>query len=490
MKRIISILLFIAAIIAIPEFYIHIKEYMASNGGSIKMLLMNRQISNNDERTIFVCVSDERQTLNGISITPIYDNSSEYPVNGFDLRYNVEIANGEAPAPNSLFDKVSMGENVYQYKYKENLLPQYSQTYEPFRLSELPLKDSRYIIKSKASYIGTSQPYYYTVRLWIRVIPKRKNQSIEDWKLSCKDDIYKIAAKPDSYDAFLCCDNQVYYEFGKDFGSIASTTHQAEQEREKNIEKNKDSKKVEINENKKSISPTLSLPEGMKYIGFSQFSQDSVALLSIKTNQVTNPDSTYYVVYHIDKKEGFIWKFIGNYSIMAKYLLRLNNNGYFAQSFTGNGTDVVTIKPFEEGKIDYITTLKLDKEISENVILEKKEGRYYIMNKSDKNVVVEYGTDNSYTSVCALCIDGEYFIPQTADNVIKIVNTLTFEEKKEEPRPWWDYLLCYSVLLMSIGSTIIYAMLLIFDEDERNLENILWGVYCLIFTVAVIILLI
>ena len=122
-SKIKSIILFLAAIVAIPGFYIQYRQYVENHGGEIKMSIMNNLINNNDSRTIFICICDSSQDLTGISIAPIYDNSSSYPIKDFDLCYNVDFADGNAPKSNVLYNEVKISSNTYQYRYSDKILP-------------------------------------------------------------------------------------------------------------------------------------------------------------------------------------------------------------------------------------------------------------------------------------------------------------------------------------------------------------------------------
>ena len=456
-KKIINFVLFIAAIVAIPELYIHIKEYMSQHGGSVMMSLMNRHVENNENRTIFVCVSDTSQHLNGISITPIFDNSSEYPVNGFDLRYSVEVADGAAPVTNDFFSYIEMGGNEYQYKYKENVLPQYSPTYEPFRLSAFPLKNSRYIIKSKATYSGAPYPYNYTVFLWLRIVPKYTNQTIENWRLACKQAIYETKASPDTYDAFYCCENQVFNEFGKDFGSINnfnyqnSDTKEIKKNEEKKIDNNKNREKIVVNNNKPSLQdkgnndvktankPNTSIKtidnknNTIKFLSFDAKPKGLGFELDIKANQVLKSNTTYYAVYH--------------------YFNKTRKNYYGVVSFVGKNSNVVKVyvneHNNEKAEIDYVTAPQNDNSLINNIIFEKESsGRYKLHTNSDSSFVLVYDVNNTNKTAIILNKDENYYINDIDDkSKVNFDQTLKYEQMPKPPIPWWHHVISVFILI-------------------------------------------
>ena len=453
-------MLFIAAIVAIPELYIHIKEYMSQHGGSVMMSLMNRHVENNENRTIFVCVSDTSQHLNGISITPIFDNSSEYPVNGFDLRYSVEVADGAAPITNDFFSYIEMGGNEYQYKYKENVLPQYSPTYEPFRLSAFPLKNSRYIIKSKATYSGAPYPYNYTVFLWLRIVPKYTNQTIEDWRLACKQAIYETKASPDTYDAFYCCENQVFNEFGKDFGTINNYNYkntdpkEIKKNEEKKIDNTKNKDQLVVKENKPSIQdkgnnnvktankPNTSIKaidnntNTIKFLSFDAKPKGLGFELEIIANQVLKSNTTYFAVYHYYNKTrkdyyGVI-SFVGNNSNVAKVFVNEHNN--------------------EKAEIDYVTAPQIDNSLINNIIFEKESsGRYILHTNSDSSFVLVYDVNNTNKTAIILNKDEYYFINDIDDkSQVHFDQTLKYKLMPKPSIPWWHHIVSIVLLFLII----------------------------------------
>lgn len=454
MKKTAAVITFLVALIALPEFYIHFKEYLNEHGGTISMWLMNRQVSNNDERNIFVCVSDDAQELKHISITPVYDNSSEYPVTGFDLRYSLELANGEAPNANNLFDLVSTGDNAYQYKYKENSLPQYSQTYEPFHLSDFPVRDSYYLIKSKASYSGSPYPYIYTVNLWMRIVPKRKGQSLEDWKLACKNVIngvkaqHKQVLEPESFDRFYCCDGQVYNEFGKDFGSVSTLSVAPEQPKENIDVKPAPSAQPAPSDEpaqQNSSTPASTSDEALQYTAFSTYTQNGVSYLKLTANQVLDKTTRYYVVYKVKDVD---W--------------------YLAESFMGTGTNEVAVKLYEEREIDYVTVPTEDASLLSKVSVEKENDRTRVSSNADKRIVVVY---SGYGYESAVAVEKNGYFTTTALN-IKVKKTLTFIEK---PKSFWNdgILIMFIILFVPLviyGGWMIYASFAPDCEDKWGLR--------------------
>ena len=342
---------------------------------------MNNLINNNDSRTIFICICDSSQDLTGISIAPIYDNSSSYPIKDFDLCYNVDFADGNAPKSNVLYNEVKISSNTYQYRYSDKILPQWGKTIPPFQLSDLPLKDSRYIIKSKASYPGAPNPYIYTVYLWLKFIPKYNGQSLDDWKLTCKDFIYRSPNNSESYDAFYCADGKVRYEFGIDFGPVTSKQLSAESSKPKpkgekvstssvqNIKKEKDQDSI--------VGPVEDVFEISKQRCYKKKYGTLYGLLILKNNQVFKKDSLYIGVLHSASS--------------AFEIFPDRRHFYTAVDFTGTGNDSVEIRRIY-GKLDYVEAAKLDTTLMDQLILSySEEGGVYVKSKSyNSSFVLRY----------------------------------------------------------------------------------------------------
>ena len=473
-------------------------EYKESPS-SLKMMLFSQQVINNDERSIFVCFSDTSQNLNGISVTPVFDNSSGYPFNGFDLRYSVDIADGEAPVPNALFDFISINQNSAQYKYKENVLSQFSQTYEPFQLSNLPLKDSRYIINAKASYSGSEFAYQYKVRLWLRHIPKRPGQSVNDWKLTCKDKIRSLKETSDLYDVFFFCDNQVFNEFGVDFGAmnsvnVAKQDNMADtpkQPKKKNnairqssasvasdfSDGNTSSKTVKTESSKDSYLSEAPLSEEknpaynskLEYTAFSTFKEDDICYLSLTANQVLSADKMYYVIYHNKDMD---------YS-----------RGYEMLRFKGNNKNTVSIKLHIPVEVDYVAVPEESIESLGKVKVEKEENEHYSSIRQnndflDNFVASSYGVEYVCKGETNFCVIGNYsshpvFNCEPSD--ISILKVYTF------PLASMSIGLIIFMTFMILGIGAILAVLIYNLITAERRDEDFW---CILFEAVVFLLVI
>lgn len=474
-EKIIKFILFVAAIVAIPGLYFQFKDYMSQHGGSVMMSLMNRQIENNDNRTIFVCVSDTNQHLNGISITPIYDNSSEYPVNGFDLRYSVDVADGAAPVTNDFFTFVDMGTNEYQYKYKENVLPQFSPTYEPFKLSAFPLKNSRYIIKSKATYSGAPCPYIYTVYLWLRVVPKYSNQSVEDWRLACKQSIYETKASPDTYDAFYCCDDQIYNEFGKDFGSFGykSAPSKIESSSEPVTQEAKPKKEKSISTSNTNISSTSSIPQSTvqseqtsnRFVSYESTELEKGYDLEVKTEKPTTQGDINYLVYHFKCK---------------------SYDTYGVSEFQGNGTNTVNIRINEwngkSGEITEIASPTIDQTFKSKIKIEELNGRFVISTDSDVPFLLLYKVSGLDKIPYVLQKDKSLYVYDIkTKEQIEIVQTMAIDDTIKTSIPWWHHAVNIVILILFLGG--LFGIKYLWEEIGSGSE-LVWSIVLVIMYIG------
>jgi hypothetical protein len=431
------------------------------------------------------------QNLNNISVTPVFDNSSEYPFNGFDLRYNVDIADGQAPVPNSLFEHIYINENTSQYKYKENVLPQYSQTYEPFRLSSLPKVNSRYIIDAKASYSGAKFAYHYKVRLWLRHIPKRPNQSIDDWKISCKEVIRDMKEVKDVYDAFLFCDNQIINDFGVDYGAMNSTNVTTD-----NASKTSENQKPEVNsdliikQNKASNSmsnsasstnqakeTSISIPNpkvssldetemspDLEYTSFSTFSEDSICYLSLKANKILSSDNVYHVVYH-NENSG-------------------RNDGYEIVEFRGNDSNKINIKLIREAEVDYITIPKRDHSKINDITIEQCSDGVELKNNSPESLIVYYRIHKSIDQNCVLNSGKLVKYTNVSPSDISIIDTFTYEIK---PKSIWEIIFFPIIsIICLIGGIASFVNLKKEEDKSEKIEGFLLGLGLLIIFIIMI----
>lgn len=452
-------------------------EYKESSS-TIKMFLRQQQISNNDERTIFVCFNDTLQKLSGISVTPIYDNSSEYPIKGFDLRYNIEFADGNSPMPNGFFERVKISDNNYEYKYKENVLPQFSQTYEPFQFSDLTLTNSRYIIRSKASYSGLPEQFIYTVRLWLFMVPKRSNQSLEDWKLSCKDAIYRSQAKPNLFDVYYCCDGQLYNEFGKDFGSvdtgIASSNNKSvplnnkpktdiynNVERSNDITNNIESVPKKTIENKSftdNNSSEIKLSnKDLQYTSFRTQIEDNICYLIVNANQVLKEAEEYLLVYRTK-----------------------GNSIYEVVKFEGNNTTEAKVKLYNKVQVVYVGAPIEDNSLKDELIIRKTDdGRATIEGKSKKVVgyIFSYKYKGSKIERLTGIASTNYKRTVPVDDISSIDIEKTFSWKdgdnNKEKEPWWKEMLFFLGMFLSLTMGFMFCHIGKEDSSSKK-ERIIW----------------
>ncbi len=443
----------VAAILVIPQVWMQWSDYRHAHGGSLSMSLMNHNINNNDERTIFICISSPDEELSGIGITPTFDNSSEYPIRDFDLRFNVESTEF-LPNPNQLYDKIEIDNNSCQFKYQEKELPQFSQTFEPFRLNSFPKENSRYTIRAKATYAGSPYPYVYTVYVWLRIVPRRIGQSMEDWKMSCKKVIYETNASPNSFDAFYCSNKEVFHEFGKDFGTIYSTNVAKKEDSASPTVSNNNSRNVKPNPNtfsqethetnpshEKSDETSLSSNESFQIVSYERKIVNDTAFLYISFNQPTIKGQKYLVAFYNEKPR----------------------KEYHARSFTGNNTKEVRVRLYSEDNITY-TCIPEKKDSLKQYVKYKitSDSRMDIINKSEDAIIfaVKYKDGDTFHYCLNKNDKSNFYMPNTdieSYETYLISRPLSFTERLEqianfEDRIWLGFLLFLSLV---IGPTFI-----------------------------------
>ena len=459
-----SFIVFVATLIAIPTFLLQYWQYKENHGGKLGISLMTHQLSNNDERALFVYISDTTQRLNGICVTPIFDNSSQYPINGFDLCYEVDIADGNAPQSNSFYDVVKSQENSYEYRFRDRTLYQFSSSPEPFLLSDFPLVNSRYIITSKASYSGAKEPYVYVIKLWIRLVPKSANQSVEDWKLTCKEHIRNIQTKIDTYDIFYCYDGKKDYEFGKDLGTNTSSETKYATDIDKtngdDIKSDYKESKQKTNNTKKYENDIIHIIDLKDSIIHSRKSHKPYKsrYLSIQNNRNFKKDSLYLGVCH---KARQIFDFFPD----RRYF-------YIPIKFTGNGKDTITFDiPFFL-EPDYVEATKEDPSLLKHLIFSKtKENGIVVKSDQGKRFVLLYfdGVSENYIVV------SKYPTPIYATSLssIKPIMTYGFEGKPFHVGLWKD---CIRIFFIFIG--LLSLFLFFFPSEGRQWkENIFYLIY-------------
>lgn len=285
--------------IAFGSLYLALKNDRIEHGtDGMSMSIMNNRINNNEERNIFICFSSPSDDISGIGITPTYDNSSAYPIKDFDLRYQLETT-GFIPEPNPLYEIIRYNDLKCQYKYQENVLPQYSQIHEPFSTAKFPKTNNRFRIVSRATYPGAPYPYQITVNVWMRQIPRQPRQSFEDWRLSCKQVIYKLNSNVSLYDAHYISRGEYKNEFGVDFGPTYMASTNVENIAPKsNTPKQNTSTATTAKTITEKVTPDT---HRLEIVSFEHKTEGEHNYLYTTFNQPTKKNEKYYIAFHTDK---------------------------------------------------------------------------------------------------------------------------------------------------------------------------------------------
>lgn len=181
----------ITTLIAVATMYLQYKSTQHDIGGNLNAKYHTRLLNNKDARTIIVCVDDTTVELEGLYVTPTFDNQSEFSLKDFSLSFDAECTN-VTPVPTSFVDIHEYGKNEWIYKYKDNILAAYDDTKKIFQSFKINDKRGRCYIKTKASYDGAASAFEYETDVWFIVEPNLRNLSFEDWKINCKKRIFEI----------------------------------------------------------------------------------------------------------------------------------------------------------------------------------------------------------------------------------------------------------------------------------------------------------
>lgn len=453
-KKLLGLVAGTITFLGIPQFYMQWTDYQREHGGNLSMLLMNHNINNNDERTIFICMSDPREELTGVCITPTFDNSSQFTIKDFDLRFNLETT-GFLPPANMFYDRIDFDKTTCQYKYQEKDLPQFSQTYEPFRLSSLPKENSRYTIRAKATYSNAPHPFIYTVYVWVRIVPRHLNQSLEDWKMSCKEVIYKANVKSDTYDILYCFGKDVYYEYGKDFGasySVAVDERKTEENdfasdnqivQNQRVRITQEQKRVIDNKNALTQKSTLSnretqqsdaTSETIRIANYERILVNDTAYLELIFNQLIQANKRYLIAFYKEKPR----------------------RGYGEMMFYGNGGNSVRVRLYNN--VDDITHVCIpvqNDSLKEDIEFKEQNGYLRITNTSSEVVTIDLKYKNVVQSLHTID-KGSY----VSIRGIKVSDITSYETYLVPQRPlgwcdWCDYeeewAIGLFILLLSMG---------------------------------------
>lgn len=469
-KRIIAFFIGLATLITAG---IEIYRFYTEHGGTVNMTLMNRQVRNNDERSIYICVSDDKQNLRNISVTPIFDNSSDYPIKDFDLRYQLEVIEGEAPEPMDLFRKIEIRNNTYQYKYNENVLPQLSQTYEPVRASDFPLKNGHYVILSKASFSGNANAYLYKVNLWIMVMPKRLKQSVEEWKAACQEQIFSSQPQADSFDKFYLCDGEVMNELGKDNGPVyygrpmdsSASIIQKPGVKDKKLEGTNSTNvipektshsQVDYSEN---ITQEIIPSEPIEILKYNY----NDGILKLECKDIMQNSKLHYIVYH------------------SKTSSEASCQVF---SFYGNNHNVLDLPIGDYDEVDYVTTPKNESDLLKYVLCKEQNGRVILVNTYEKPLVVEFLFGRPYPGI-VLLNPNQYITVTGVDsaNYVNVVKTMTFEENKKPIHGlWW----LIGIIIAGLLCHLIGKKLEDLDSAKHPNEILTYCVIVLVLIAAIV----
>ena len=438
-----KIIIGIATIVAIPSAYFAWKnDKIEHNSSGLSISLMNNRVNNNEERNIYICLSSAEDGLSGVSITPVFDNSTPYPLKDFDLRYQFESTE-YIPEPNVLYDKISIDRYKCHFKYSEDRLAQYSQIHEPFNFADFPKKNSRYRVIAKASTPGAPYPYMYTINAWIRIVPRQKHQTFEDWRMTCKQEIYKINANKFLYDAYYLSRHEFKHEYGADFGISYATNsaHTPIEIASKGRPEVETQVKPEV-----QVQPVKQTAE-LEILSHKQIVENDIPYLQIVFNKPTLKDKVYHVVVYTKE------------------------SGYSLYDIWGEQQSVSNIKLTRNEKdIAYVGLPILKDSLAQYIEFKNLEKNYLrIINTSKSPIIVELHYKKGGQYAFPLKRDGSTDIRNLTQDDIQSYSTYlidrpkTFMEKLWDKLGWIAGLLC---LMIGIGFFILF-----YREIQENKHN-------------------
>ena len=182
-----------AITLAITIYSAHLQYRSARHemGGSLMATFYKHSLNNREARTIVVCMEDANVNLRGLYVTPTFDNPSEFSIKDFSLTFNVQCSN-VTPVPSSFVEAHSFGGDEWLFRYKDDLLAAHDDTKRIFTDYNVTGNTGHCFIETKASYDGASAAFEYNTDVWFLVVPKKRAQSYEDWKINCKKRIFDV----------------------------------------------------------------------------------------------------------------------------------------------------------------------------------------------------------------------------------------------------------------------------------------------------------
>lgn len=182
-----------AITLAITIYSAHLQYRSARHemGGSLMATFYKHSLNNREARTIVVCMEDANVNLRGLYVTPTFDNPSEFSIKDFSLTFNVQCSN-VTPVPSSFVEAHSFGGDEWLFRYKDDLLAAHDDTKRIFTDYNVTGNTGHCFIETKASYDGAAAAFEYNTDVWFLVVPKKRAQSYDDWKINCKKRIFDV----------------------------------------------------------------------------------------------------------------------------------------------------------------------------------------------------------------------------------------------------------------------------------------------------------
>lgn len=211
-------------LLTIYSAYLQHRSAQHEMGGSLMATFYNHSLNNREARTIVVCMEDADVNLRGLYVTPTFDNPSEFSIKDFSLSFNVQCSNVTL-VPSSFVETHPYGGDEWLYKYKENLLAAHDDTKRIFTDYKVAGNTGHCFIETKASYDGAAAAFEYNTDVWFLIVPKKRAQSYDDWKINCKKRIFDVISDK-YYDVYYYSQgNGVEYQFdvalGNDDNAVA-----------------------------------------------------------------------------------------------------------------------------------------------------------------------------------------------------------------------------------------------------------------------------
>lgn len=477
----------ISLLLTIYSAFLQHRSAQHEMGGSLMASFYQRSLNNREARTIVVCMEDVDVNLKGLYVTPTFDNPSEFSIKDLSLSFDVQCSNVSL-VPSSFVETHSYGGNEWLYRYKDNLLAAHDDTKRIFTDYNVTGKTGHCFIETKASYDGASAAFEYNTDVWFLIVPKKRAQSYEDWKVNCKKRIFEVISDK-YYDVYYYShDNTAEYQFDvalvNDIDAVAPTP--SPQLALKSAPQ-KEVKPQPVPQSSKSVGtkPKETTATAKKEETKTNLVDVKPAIKNQEINIVKYSSSKkgdrFSIEYELDK----VPTSSAEYLLYGHYMVQGHNTPYLISSPITVGIATKYHKHSFRG-IDslahQLTDLRIIAQTKADGLVEigKNQGRRTFKNISNnKIVIVAYTSSNSYRSdeleksevfYDVRDNDGTFFVFDTGEKSTQIVKG---KKNNYFSDMTWDRWL---VLIMG-GVGFVFITCFICEVEERKSLSAAWNAW-------------